>query len=272
MKKITFIFSFILILFVSKSNCFSQENQNEESHISLDVSADLVSRYIWRGKQFGGSSPNIQPNLALNLGNFQIGNWSSYSLGGDNFVQEFDMFYNYTFFKKMFTITVTDYFFPNETVNYNYYDFKKTQTGHVFEGMISFNGTEKLPLSVFVGVNFYGADAIRLGDEPSSSDFNQRVGIQYSTYAEIAYSTSFKTVGVNAFLGLNLTNPKSADSETGFIGETGYYGDRIGVVNIGLTASKSIPITCKYSLPISISLITNPESKKVFAVFAINFQ
>lgn len=271
MKKQFSIFISLFILLISNYSAFSQEEKGKEGLISMDISADLVSRYIWRGAQYGGSSPNIQPDIALNVGNLSIGSWSSYSLGGTNFVQEFDLYANYTFCKEMFTLTITDYFFPNDTVDYNYYDYKKNQTGHVFEGMLSFNGTEKVPLSAFVAVNFFGADAARLGDNPSSSDFNQWVGIQYSTYAEIDYATTIKTVDFKAFLGLNLTKPKPADSVTGFIGETGYYGDKIGVVNVGITASKGIPITDKYQLPISISLITNPESKKVFAVFAISF-
>lgn len=271
MKKLSSLFISLFILLLSNYNSFSQEETEKESLVSMDISADLVSRYIWRGTQFGGNAANIQPDLSLNIGNFTVGSWSAYSLGGTNFVQELDFYANYTFCKEMFTLTVTDYFFPNDTVRYNTYDYNEVRTGHVLEGMASFNGTEKLPLSLFVAVNFYGNDAIRLGDNPSNSDFNQRTGIQYSTYAEVDYSISIKKIDVDFFLGMNFTNPKPADSTTGFIGETGYYGDKIGVVNLGLTASKGIPITDKYQLPISVSLITNPNSKKIFAVFAISF-
>ena len=271
MKKYSSIIICIILVVLGYTTTYSQEAKNKESLVSFDVSADLVSRYIWRGAQYGGSSPNIQPNIALNIGNFQIGNWSSYSLGGNNFVQEFDFFLSYTFCKEMFSITLTDYYFPDDTANYNYYDYKNTETGHVLEGAFSFNGTEKIPIGVMLAVNFYGADAIRLDDDPTSADFNERTGIQYSTYAEISYSTNIKTVGFDAFLGLNLTNPKKEDISSGYLGESGYYGDNIGVVNIGLTASKAIPVTDKYEIPVSVSLITNPQAKKVYAVFAISF-
>jgi hypothetical protein len=274
-KKIKLSFVLILILILG-AKAYSQEAEKAEaekkSWISFDLSADLVSRYIWRGGQYNGSSPNIQPNIALNLGNFQIANWSSYSLGGVNFIDEFDWIVNYSFCKGMFTVQVTDYFFPNDTVDYNDFDYNDQRTGHVLEGMLSFNGTDKVPLSLFVAVNFYGADAARIDDNPSSSEFNQKTGIQYSTYAQIDYSTTVKTIGFKAFLGFNLTNPKPADPATGYIGETGYYGDKIGVVNLGITVSKGIPITDKFTLPISASVISNPMSKKVYGVFAINFQ
>jgi len=272
MKKYVSIPILILLLFIGSGNCLAQDEQKKDCKISFDVGADLVSRYIWRGAQYGGSSPNIQPNIALNLGNFQIGNWSSYSLGGNNFVQEFDFYAGYTFLDDMFTVMVTDYYFPDDTVDYNFYNYKKTQTGHVLEGLVSFNGTEKVPLSVMLAVNFYGGDAIRLYDDPSdTTTFNTRKGIQYSTYAEIGYSFIVKTINVDAFMGFNLTKPKAENTSTGFEGESGYYGDKIGIINIGLTASRGIPITKHYELPISVSLITNPESKKFYAVFAINF-
>jgi hypothetical protein len=171
----------------------------------------------------------------------------------------------------MFTVTLTDYYFPNDTANYNYYDFKNTQTGHVLEGMLGFNGTDKVPISLFVAVNLYGADAIRLNDDPASADFNERTGIQYSTYAEVSYSTNIKKVGFDVFLGMNLSQPKEENVTDGFIGESGYYGDNIGIVNLGLTARRAIPITDRYEIPVSVSLITNPQAKKVYAVFAISF-
>lgn len=276
MRKVI-LFTLLTFLFIVPGNkTFCQDTKESEkekkSRVSLSLSADLVSRYIWRGSQYNGSSPNIQANVALNLGNFQIGNWSSYSLGGVNFVDEFDWFANYSFCKGMFTVQVTDYFFPNDTVNYDDFDYDEQRTGHVLEGMFMYNGTEKVPLSAFVAVNFYGADAAKIDDDPSSSEFNQKVGIQYSTYAEVDYTTAIKTIGLKVFLGVNLTNPKPPDPATGYIGETGYYGDKIGVVNLGLTVSKGIPITEKFTLPISATLISNPMSKKVYAVFAINFQ
>ncbi|PLW96585.1 MAG: hypothetical protein C0591_08415 [Marinilabiliales bacterium] len=275
MKNLLLVSFMVFLLIILAVPIFCQEHEEikkeNNSWLSLEFNADLVSRYIWRGGQYNGSSPNIQPNIALNMGNFQIGSWSSYSLGGVNFISEFDWYLNYTFLKGMFTVQVTDYFFPNDTVNYNQFEYTEQRTGHVLEGMLTFNGTEKIPLSFLIAVNFYGADAAKIDDDPSSSDFNQKIGIQYSTYAELIYSTNIKSIGFDAFLGLNLTKPKPADPSTGYVGETGYYGDKIGVVNLGIKASKGIPISSKYELPISITLISNPMAKKIYGVFAINF-
>jgi hypothetical protein len=72
-------------------------------------------------------------------------------------------------------------------------------------------------------------------------------------------------------MGFNCTSPRKADSSTGYAGEQGFYGNSFGVVNLGITVKKSIPITNRYSLPISTSLITNPQSGKVYFVVGVSF-
>jgi len=51
----------------------------------------------------------------------------------------------------------------------------------------------------------------------------------------------------------------------------GFYGQRsMGVINLGLTVSKDIKITDKFTLPVFGSFITNPESENVFFVFGLS--
>ena len=262
----------LTILFIGFSNfIFAQTSSVKDSNkISLNLGADLMSRYIWRGSEFGGNSPSIQPSMTLDYGNLELGAWGAYSLGGLNASQELDLYVNYNFFKKIFSLIVTDYFFPSETGNYQYFRYDKN-TGHVFEAGLSFNGTDKFPVSFSGYVNFYGADALTIGDDPSSTVFNQKTGIQYSNYFEIDYSNNIKNVDYNLFLGFTLSNPKKANLHTGYIGESGYYGTCPGVINLGITMQKSILITKNYSLPVTASLITNPQSEKVYMVFGLSF-
>ncbi len=44
---------------------------------SVSGGADFVSRYLWRGLDFGNSF-SIQPSLALTSGGFEVGVWGSY--------------------------------------------------------------------------------------------------------------------------------------------------------------------------------------------------
>ncbi len=176
-----------------------------------------------------------------------------------------------SFAKDLFTVTVTDYFFPEEFGDYNYFKYGRNVTGHIFEGSLTFNGTDKFPLTVLVTTNFYGADAARVEDDPNSPDFNRKTGIQYSTYFEFGYPFQIKTVDINTFIGFNATTPKKANAGTGYVGETGLYGTGFGVVNLGFTATKAVQITQKYALPLMVSLITNPQSGKIYFVFGISF-
>lgn len=254
MKKNTFISIFLLgFLFLSHFSYAQGEEPAKENPFGINV--DLMSRYVWRGQDFG-AAPSIQPSLSYSKWGFTIGAWGAYTFNNVNSnVQEVDLYLSYSFLESMFSLTVTDYFFPAEMVDYNYFDYKDLTTGHVFEGAIAFNGTEKLPLSVMLATNFYGSDARRVNDDGSIGS------LQYSTYAELGYSFNY----FNVFMGFNLTTP---DLDKG---ESGYYGDSFGVVNLGLSTSKQIKITENFSLPLSLALITNPQKEKIYFVAGFNF-
>ena len=263
-KMIIHVVMIVAAVVCSLNPVFAQDSLK----VSVGFGTDFVSRYVWRGTQLGGSSPSIQPFAELGIGNFVLGAWGSYSLGGLNPSQELDLYATYSLLDDMVSITVIDYFFPGEASNYNYFNYDANVTGHVVEGTASFNGTEKIPFSALIAINFFGADATRISDDPVT--LNKADGIQYSTYLELGYAGTCKSVDIEAFLGVNLTNPRSVDFGTGYVGETGYYGKSIGVVNLGVTVSREIDITNKFSLPVMASVITNPQAQKVFFVFGFS--
>jgi len=249
MRKINVIALFTAILTISITSNLLAQTDSTETESPFSISCDLMSRYLWRGTDFG-ASPSIQPGFEFSKKGLAIGAWGAFST---NLVasQELDLYVSYTI-KDMFSITITDYFFPNETAGaiHNYFDYNDLTTGHVFEGTLSFNGTEKLPLSVLIAANIFGADARKSDNK-----------IQYSTYAELAYS--FKNADV--FIGFNLTNP---DEDAG---ESGFYGHNFGVVNLGISTTKKIKITDDYNLPLSVSLITNPKAERIYLVAGFSF-
>jgi len=241
-----------ILLLLSLSSVFAQEAESKKKKDSLTIGLDLVSRYIFRGTDIGGASPSIQPNLEYSYGKFSAGLWGAYAINRTG-SQEADIYLTYNIINN-FSFTLTDYYFPADNGDYKYFDYNKLTTGHLLEASLSFSGTEKLPLSVLLATNFYGSDATRLYSDGTRKD------IQYSTYAEIGYA--FKRF--DAFIGFNLTNP---DED---LGETGFYGDNIGIVNLGISASKAIKITDSFELPLTFSLITNPQAQKIFFVVGIS--
>ena len=217
-----------------------------------DFSSDFNSRYVWRGMDFG-ASPSIQPGITYSHSGFAIGAWGAYSVNGSQ-AQEADLFLSYTGLNDMISVGVTDYFFPNDTLgNNDYFNYKSNETGHLFEAFIQFNGTENLPLTFLVASNIYG------------DDLNSAGKSRFSSYAELGYSFTTNTdLGLDIFLGANLTT-RSNDDITAGVG--GFYADKAGIVNMGITASKDIPITEKFALPVRLSLIANPTNNNIFMVF-----
>ncbi len=251
LKRVTTIF--VIAFLIALSPLKAQEETSGSSNFS--IGADLVSRYIWRGLNLGGSSPNVQPYLEYSFGKsgLAIGAWGSYSLGYGTAGTEADLYLSYTPVDPL-TITVTDYFFPSDVpfgVN-DYFNYKKDQTGHTFEGMITFNGTESFPVYATFAMNFYGVD----GTDENGDNYNAK-------YLEVGYNGSAGDVDLSTFMGLALDDPKEEQ------GAAGWYGNSFGVINLGITASKTLNLG-KVALPASSSLIFNPEAGNIYIVFGVS--
>lgn len=234
-------FVLVGVFFLFLSLMMNDIQAQDENKSRLDFGSDFVSRYVWRGTDFG-NSPSIQPFITYSIAGFEIGTWGSFATNGAN-MQEVDLFASYTFVKDMFTLGVTDYFFPDETVRMdNYFDYSDSTTGHYFEGNLAFNGTEKVPLYLKANYMFYGADK------------------DNSWYFEAGYNGRCKIVDFTVFMG----------ATTG----KGIYltpdADGFSVVNIGFGVSKDIKITENWSLPLFAQLITNPQAQKIFFVFGFS--
>jgi len=255
MKKPLLSVKFFLVLSLLLMAGFGVQAQEKENAATLNVSADIMSRYIWRGLNLGGTSPSIQPCLEFGKGNLAIGAWGAYSFNQAIQSQEVDLYASYTI-ADLINLTVTDYFLPSEidSIQNKYFNYKEDETGHLFEISAKFLGTEKIPVSLLVAANVFGADARKANGDK-----------QFSTYIELGYDFEIKGTECSAFLGFT---PTSVDTDKG---ESGFYGDGPGVINLGLTANREIKITDQFSLPVSTSLITNPQAENIFLVFGISF-
>jgi hypothetical protein len=215
--------------------------QDDERKATVDVSADLVSRYVWRGMILS-SSPAVQPSLSLTLNKVSIGSWASYSLNPELY-QEVDLFVTYE--TEYIAFTVNDYYNPGEFQSFtgDYFHLAKDSTRHTLEGMITLNGPESFPLSLMAGVMFYGNDR----DENGKN--------LYSTYLELSYTSNVHDTEVMPFIGITPCK--------------GYYGEKFGVVNLGISAAKQIQLTDKIQIPLKGSFVLNPQRENVYFVIGI---
>ena len=220
--------------------------------LSLDLGADVVSLYIWRGTNVN-DQVNIQPALTLSVSGFQAGFWGSYAISNNSdnntFNQELDTWVGYTYSLEngmSLGAILTDYYFANAGIkwgNFNNYDNEDGPGAHTIEAGVVFTGPESFPLTLSGYVNFYN-DA---GN---------------NTYFQLDYPATIAEVPVNFFVGA------SAGSEE----NPGYYAtDTFNVINLGITATKEIKITEEYSLPVFTTFLINPRTEISYLVFGISF-
>lgn len=234
MKK-SLLVSFALLC--SAQLILAQENEN---NFSFDMSADLVSRYVWRGMLYS-PNPNIQPTLGISKGNFSIGAWGSYSCAIP--YSEVDLYISYTLGN--FSISLNDYYAEYETdlsIN-RYFQWNHGSTPHALEGSITCNGPERFPISVTAATFFYGNDLDVDGKN------------YYSTYIEVGYTKQFSQNQLNLFVGATPTK--------------GLYANKAGFVNLGVGLNREIAITDKFNLPVYTQVIINPSAQDVFLVLGI---
>lgn len=218
----------LLIAIISISTINAQEE--EKSKTKLDLGVDFASRYVWRGLEFS-DSPAVQPYVELTSGNFTLGAWASYETGGQVVGQEFDLYANYAI--GPVSLGFIDYSFPVDGFTDGYFQMKN----HVGEATISFDGVEKFPLTLFMGVNVYNDD-------------------QNSIYTELGYPFKVGETELRAFVGGgNEIYSTNADYT---------------ITNFGLTASKAVKFTDAFSLGVAASAIFNPDTEDAYLVFVIS--
>ncbi len=210
---------------------------------SFNLGADLMSRYIWRGADFGESA-SVQPTLSFSAAGFEIGSWASYSFTADGAgANEHDLWLAYTVetaASGSFSIGVTDYYFPAPGST-DFFDFAGDGEGaHWIEPYLSYTGPASFPITL--------SGAAFVHNDPDNS-----------VYLQASYP--FKVDGVE----LGFTAGAVAN-QSAFYGTEGF-----AVVNLGLSASRSIPITDAFALPLSVAYILNPDMERSYLVFGLSF-
>ena len=210
----------------------------------VSLGADFVSRYVWRGVDFGESF-SVQPALTFGASGFEIGAWASYSISQDGSgANEHDIWASYSFALSdgaSVSIGITDYYFPSPG-GIPFSDFDDDGSGaHLIEPGLSVTGPESFPVTV------YGAFMVY--NDPNDS-----------FYLEASVPISANDVA----LGLT----------TGFsMGESTLYGtNTLTLINLGLTAARDIKITDDFSLPVFVGFVLNatPDNERTHLVFGFS--
>ncbi len=240
------IFTMSLGLFLVSAICAPQAFGQETAEVSVGV--DLVSRYIWRGMNMS-DAPSAQPSIALSINGFEVGAWGAYSLsngitGGD----EVDLWLGYGADLPgggSVSLVLLDYYYPNaggDFSDYHNYDHEDGPGAHVLEVGGSFT-FPSVPLTLAGYVNFHNDEG-------------------HNIYMEAGYPVTVGETDLHFFAGATPGSESNPD----------YYGTKdFAFLNLGLTATKEISVTDRFSLPISGSWIFNPNLDIVHLVVGFSF-
>lgn len=211
---------------------------------SVGFGADFMSRYVWRGYDFGDSF-SVQPGLTLSAGNFELGTWAAYSVGAEGAsANEHDIYATYSIglgSSASLDITLTDYYFPNgEGESGAWLNLDGNGAGaHWIELVGSLTFPEAFPVTL--------SAAFMAHNDPDNS-----------LYLEGAVPFRVSDVEMGFTLGL-------------VAAESNFYGvASASLVNLGLSAGKDLQITETFALPLSVAYIVNPTTEKTYLVFGFS--
>ena len=210
---------------------------NAQDKVEGSVSADVVSRYVWRGQVLGDAA--VQPSASLSYKGLSLSAWGSYGFLNTEDTKEFDLTLSYTV--GGFNVGVTDYWFSYYGADNKYFEYRAHDTSHVWEANV---GYDFGPLAIQWYTNFAGADGINKSGKRA-----------YSSYVQLSAPFTLATCDWTATIG---AVPYA----------TSFYSDVNGfaVTNVALRATKAIPVCKKWSLPLFMEGSCNPSTKKGYLV------
>ncbi len=166
---------------------------------------------------------------------FSAGNFAIGSWGSfgftDNEAAEADLYLSYGFDFGL-SVGLTDYYYPGTP----YSDFSTESGSHGFEVNLGYEIS-----GISIGANYM------LNEAPGAGTTGGDM------YFELGYSFESVSVFAGGGDGWHTTS-----------------GD-FALCNIGLAVSKEIPITEKFALPVSGSMIWNPEADQYYVVVGVSF-
>ncbi len=240
MKKCLFKVSVMIMTLGSMSMVAKAEEPVKD--ISVEVGADVVSSYIWRGADCAGFS--IQPSLTLSSAktglSFNV--WASAELfEGKKWANmtEFDLALSWSM--EGLSLGLTDYNFCSSRyfADWNFSGY----ASHNLEANI---GYDFGPVALAWNTVLTGPDH-RVNDKGETKR-------NYTTYVELSAPWKLSGIEGSAFVGASLWNDEFVSPGN----------DAFNIVNVGITATKEF-----FKIPFSASIIANPRTDKTFFVIGM---
>lgn len=208
------------------------------------LGTELVSRYVWRGTDYGESAA-LQPTLTFEAAGLEIGTWASYSLSSDGAdANEHDVWIGYTLdigSGSTLSAGLTDYYFPAPD-GAPFFDFSGGGEGsHLIEPYVALTGPTSFPLSLL--------GAIAVHNDPDNS-----------LYLEANLPVAVDGVELGLAAGA-------------VAGKSDLYGtNSFSVVNVRVAATRTLTMSQQFGIPVTVAYILNPVYERSFLVIGFSIR
>lgn len=230
LARIRIIIFFILVPLYVAAQSQLPDGDKPAPAFKLNGGVDMVSRYVWRGQNYG-DAPSFQPYGEIEWRGYKLGVWGAYKLygKGDN---ETDLYVSKSF--GPLELAIWDYWFLEESSPVPYFNYRSSETAHLFEFIAKINGGDFLPLNFTAGYMFYGADPDK------------------SLYLELEYFKTFFNTDFSVVAGYQARGS--------------YYAQSPSFVNLGISATKGFSIRELLDFELTLSFYVNPNEKRSYFV------
>jgi hypothetical protein len=221
------------LVFLSIIFCFSYSSKAQ-----INVHATLMSRYNWRGIDYG-NSPTLLPALDYTIKNFTVGITGAYSFpDSSNGYAENDFWIEYKIPSSHGNVSLlcTDLYFPS--MRKNFFNFGNDNGAHTIEIGMQFTGNQNSPVILRIYRDVY--------NDPDRS-----------SYGEIEFPTSTNNINFSFVAGIVLNKSKI------------YGTTKSAFYNVGIKAMKTIPVSQIFSFQLSTSWIVNVYHEQSFIIVGI---
>jgi hypothetical protein len=273
----------LLIILISVS-AFSQENETKTDTTSIDkekkleLTVDIVSRYLWRGQCWGGDYIAVQPTIEYAVTpKLSFGFWATTNFQKDYFYsdgtegkgyQEMDFYAIYQL-NDFLQFQLWDYYWPSvskvEGIDNGFFNYGKDGTKTI-DAMLYFDFSEgyKYPFNATISTLIAGND-YRYNSDGENPKQN------FTTYLELGYTftllkkSSLKAINsieLNPVIGAVLNNKAEYYSYADY--------DEVSFVNMGVKATKEFDLGKGITMPLSLNYIHN-AAKQNTDTFGKNF-
>lgn len=208
--------------------------EKKESLFSWSASALVTSNYIWRGLYVGG--PSLQADATVSYGGFFANMW--WNVGATDwaftrFNPEVDISIGFSRWG-LSVYYIHMYYFDRyaDGTHSRFFDFQNHEPnggGTTGEWRVAYRVSDRLPLSVLIGVRTFGRDGYNVEVTGENGNVETELKRAYSTYIELGYDFD---LGADWQLAARLGMTPAKSLYTGFQGD-------FAVTLVGLKLNKS---------------------------------